>query len=97
MTGAPVQSQLLSTVAVISQSSNTMNSSGHAWVRNRSNPAADDELLHDESEMNESEFDFLVCMQILKFGRGRIRFCMLTIQIRVCMHVRAAAHARPRD
>ena len=37
--------------------------------------------------MNESEFDFLVCMQILKFGRGRIRFCMLTIQIRVdaCM------------
>ena len=68
-----------------------------ALVRNRSNPAADDELLHDESEMNESEFDFLVCMQILKFGRGRIRFCMLTIQIRLCMHVRAAAHARPRD
>ena len=35
-------------------------------------------------------------MQILKFGRGRIRFCMLTIQIRVCMHVRAAAHGRMR-
>ena len=69
---------------------------GRTEVPNRYNPAADDERLHGESEMNESEFDFLVCMQILKFGRGKIRFCMLTIQIRVCMHVRAAAHARPR-